>query len=573
MSSEFVLRISADDAATATIKKIQAAISKITDPIDKAQSRFEKIGNIGQAGLDKIHDGLSRSANAARSMADSISSLIPGMTALASLATLGGIAGLSTQFAGFGFNLSKTSAMIGENRQSLQEWIIAGKRAHITAEDVASGLNSMNMKIRGAASGADPETARYMQKAGVDFTKKKNGKVDYTNIRQNAIDAIARQESAQAQQELAEKLGATSLLAMIQRNTYNQDRVDARNSGLVKSDKQLDEAKSFQERIDRLKETINDLTLSIGGGLAPVLSPVVENLGKWFDSNKEKIAEGIASAVGKFTSWLEKIDWDKVGKKVEYFWDKIGGLEGLMIGIAAITFAGPIAGLASILLSLTQIATALSGGAIATFFGLPGAAAIAVGSVMYWLMNKTSELDNEYHKNNPTARDTSLKSRPGVSSPYGMRKDPNTGKQQMHAGIDYAAPAGTPIFALKGGRVVRASDTGDGYGKMVEIDHGDGTKSRYAHARKTMVEPGQMIEEGRQIAEVGRTGNATGNHTHYEVLKDGKAIDPATAGGGLERNPISIVVNTQPGTRVEAKSSDGSEVPAKISYQMGVGQP
>ena len=585
MANEFLIRIRADDAATATIKKIEAAFAKITTPIDKAQGRLNNLGNIGQAGLDKIHTGLSKASTAARSMADSIASLVPGMAAIAGMASLAGIAGLAGKFADVGFNISKTSAMIGENRQSLQEWTIAGKRAHISAEEVASGINGMNMAIRGAASGSNGDAARYLQKIGVEIAKNKDGTVDYEKTRQRAMDAIARQKTPQAQQDVAAALGASSLLPMLQRGTYNQDRIDARNSGLTQSEDALNRAQKMQERIDHLKEAIDSLSLSIGDRLSPVLMPVVEAMSRWFDANKEKIANGIANAVAKFSDWLEKIDWDKVGAKVEYFWDKIGGVNGVLIGLAAITFAGPIAGLLSIVTSLAQIGTMLGGAAISTFFGLPAAAAIGTGAAVvagaaaagYIAFDMARSSDKAYHDANPDAQSRSLKGgrtilTPGASSGYGWRT--LRGKREFHNGIDYPAPEGTPIYATRGGRVVKSGDSNNGYGNSVEIDHGDGTTSRYAHASKTEVALDQLVTAGQEIAKVGSTGRSTGNHVHYELLKNGASVDPGWSSDSkqAQTNPlINIHITAPPGTRAEAKSADGTHVPAKVNHAMGNG--
>ena len=94
-----------------------------------------------------------------------------------------------------------------------------------------------------------------------------------------------------------------------------------------------------------------------------------------------------------------------------------------------------------------------------------------------------------------------------------------------HLGIDIPAPRGTPIAAPAKGRVV---DVGvqTGYGKIVTIDHGHGIRTRYAHCSEIMVRPGQRVERGDEIALVGRTGITTNYHVHYEVLVNGKQVDP-----------------------------------------------
>jgi len=107
------------------------------------------------------------------------------------------------------------------------------------------------------------------------------------------------------------------------------------------------------------------------------------------------------------------------------------------------------------------------------------------------------------------------------------RRHPILHHSQPHEGIDISARAGAPILATATGRV---SFTGwvPGYGKMVELDHGYGHRTRYAHASRILVREGIRVERGDVIAEVGSTGISTGPHLHYEVLVDGRAVDPRT---------------------------------------------
>ena len=112
-----------------------------------------------------------------------------------------------------------------------------------------------------------------------------------------------------------------------------------------------------------------------------------------------------------------------------------------------------------------------------------------------------------------------------VSSDFGLRSDPMGKGHAHHSGLDLAAPEGTPVLAVKGGVVRRAGEAG-GYGNLVEIDHGDGVTTRYAHQESLRVAPGQRVEAGEVICTVGSTGRSTGPHLHLEVRVDGEAVDP-----------------------------------------------
>lgn len=112
-----------------------------------------------------------------------------------------------------------------------------------------------------------------------------------------------------------------------------------------------------------------------------------------------------------------------------------------------------------------------------------------------------------------------------ISSTFGVRKDPLLGTPAMHAGMDFRAPAGAPARSAGAGTVVSAGWSG-GYGRMVEIDHGSGFTTRYAHLSRIIVREGQRVAAGEIVGEVGTTGRSTGPHLHYEVRRNGDALDP-----------------------------------------------
>ncbi|RUO26614.1 hypothetical protein CWE09_07900 [Aliidiomarina minuta] len=112
-----------------------------------------------------------------------------------------------------------------------------------------------------------------------------------------------------------------------------------------------------------------------------------------------------------------------------------------------------------------------------------------------------------------------------LSSQYGIRKDPFNGNPRMHRGVDFASAEGNPIISTGAGIVTFAGRRA-GYGKLVEIDHGAGLRTRYAHMRSIDVDVGDVVTRGQKIAEVGTLGRSTGPHVHYEVLRNGKHVDP-----------------------------------------------
>lgn len=112
-----------------------------------------------------------------------------------------------------------------------------------------------------------------------------------------------------------------------------------------------------------------------------------------------------------------------------------------------------------------------------------------------------------------------------VGSGFGWRVDPFTGHSALHTGLDFGATVGTPILAAAGGVVVVQTYHPE-YGSMVEIDHGNGVITRYAHVSKFFVKEGDLVKRGQKIAEIGTTGRSTGPHLHFEVWVQGVPQDP-----------------------------------------------
>lgn len=122
---------------------------------------------------------------------------------------------------------------------------------------------------------------------------------------------------------------------------------------------------------------------------------------------------------------------------------------------------------------------------------------------------------------------TTLPVKDGVlGSTFGHRIDPFAGTRSMHEGLDFAAEQGTPVLAAADGVVVGAAYHPE-YGNLIELDHGDGLSSRYAHLSEMAVKPGELIKSGHRIGLVGSTGRSTGPHLHFEVRMLGVAQNPA----------------------------------------------
>jgi murein DD-endopeptidase MepM/ murein hydrolase activator NlpD len=133
--------------------------------------------------------------------------------------------------------------------------------------------------------------------------------------------------------------------------------------------------------------------------------------------------------------------------------------------------------------------------------------------------------------NSKIKNDVSLTGRPIVkgwlSSKYGYRVDPFNGNKAWHGGVDFAGKFGSDVVTVGSGVVTWSGDR-YGYGQMVEVNHGNGYVSRYAHNSENFVVPGEIVKKGQVIAAMGSSGRSTGPHVHFEVYKHGRTVDPAT---------------------------------------------
>ncbi|HTH16570.1 MAG TPA: M23 family metallopeptidase [Magnetospirillum sp.] len=138
-----------------------------------------------------------------------------------------------------------------------------------------------------------------------------------------------------------------------------------------------------------------------------------------------------------------------------------------------------------------------------------------------------------------------------MSSGFGIRRDPINHRRAMHTGIDLRAPLRSPVLATAPGKVVFAGRK-QGYGRMVEIDHGMGVHTRYGHLAAIAAHPGQMVNAGARVGLLGNSGRSTGPHLHYEVLVDGRPRNPLPflrAGQKLGRGePVLVSGSVPPAT-------------------------
>ena len=144
----------------------------------------------------------------------------------------------------------------------------------------------------------------------------------------------------------------------------------------------------------------------------------------------------------------------------------------------------------------------------------------------YVEINELLKNKEQLYAATPAIQPVSNKDLNRIASGFGYRIDPIYKTRKLHAGLDFTAPQGTPIYATANGIVTIAGNTGDGYGNHVVINHGFGYETLYGHMVRVKVRNGEKVTRGQVIGWVGSTGKSTGPHCHYEVHKNGQKIDP-----------------------------------------------
>lgn len=153
-------------------------------------------------------------------------------------------------------------------------------------------------------------------------------------------------------------------------------------------------------------------------------------------------------------------------------------------------------------------------------------ARIAMQKKSYTEIDKLVENKEQLLSHTPAIQPVSNKDLTRIASGFGRRIDPVYKTPKMHAGIDFTAPQGTPIYATADGTIAVSGNTGNGYGNHVIINHGYGYETLYGHMVRVKSRGGQVVKRGEIIGWVGSTGKSTGPHCHYEVHKYGDKIDP-----------------------------------------------
>ncbi|KWK75788.1 phage tail tape measure protein [Burkholderia ubonensis] len=395
----YQITISASDKASVVAKKIEAALARVTKPIDRVTASAAKLNEATEkikkpfsdfgSSLKRLSDetGLTRIAWGVKSIGDaavgagkSLLSVVAPLAGIAGLGSVAGIALLANEWGRMGAEVQRTSGVLGVSTQDLQAYRGAAKLAGLSAEDMTGSLKSLGRTLEDATFGRNQDALVMMHKFGITLHRTKEGAVDATRALKEVANAIVAQKgNVQAQGLIAGVFGVESLLPLLQKGEkgINEFVNRAKTMGLVFDDKQLARGQQFNENMLKLEASATRLKYSFGEALAPAVQRVLDVVGRLIDKYGDMVATKVAEYVEKFAKWVGNVDWDKTTSQIGKFVDAIGGVKGIAIAIAAISFAGPLASVLSLIANLTLLATTTAPTAAAALARLAGGPVMA----------------------------------------------------------------------------------------------------------------------------------------------------------------------------------------------------
>ena len=404
MANTFSITISAVDKATATVRRVNDSISRLTRPFQDVGKSFKSLGR--ELGFEKIGKNLGTIGREASGAARSIGSIIAPMAAVTGLGSVAGIAALAKNWANLSRSIDGSSHSIGISSGQLQSFQGAAQMVGVEASATTSSLDGLANTMQDAQWGRNQGALLMFNKLGIGLKKTKDGTWDVVAQYKAVASAIAKEASPQKQKLIARAFGMENMLPFLRQGAAGIERYEAmvKRLGYVMGDEAVKRGKAFSLSLAGLGVVIDGVKNSIGDALIPAMKPLIDQFSLWLAANRELIATDIGNWAKGFATWINKIDWKEIGDGIVKFGKGIGdvvkwlgGWENAAILVAVAMNAGLIGGvlmLGTTLLSagagilgyiglLTRMGSAatLAGGAAATAAaGMAGAGAAGLGA-------------------------------------------------------------------------------------------------------------------------------------------------------------------------------------------------
>ncbi|MCA8195480.1 phage tail tip lysozyme [Burkholderia vietnamiensis] len=340
----FQITINAVDKATAVAKRVNESIAKIAKPITDVKASVASFNK--ETGFDQLGKKFESVGKSAQTVARSVASIAPPLAAIVGVGSVAGIAAFATSWGRAAAEIANTSSVIGVTTTDLQRYRGAARVAGLSADAMTSSMQSLGDAFEDASAGRNNFVAGVLSDKGIGIHRLKDGTIDVVRGLHDVSAAASKITNTQAQRKFLDIFGLGGIQAMIRRGTIDQFVGKFDELHATMSPEQIAQGEKFNQSMIALDASVDKLKNSVGSALAPALGRAVDEFARLADDYGPKIAH-----------WIDNVDWDKTAKSVAGVGEALGGVKGIALAIAAVTFAGPIAGLAT----LVGKATALSG--------------------------------------------------------------------------------------------------------------------------------------------------------------------------------------------------------------------
>lgn len=315
----FTITISATDKATATIRKVNDAMSKITRPFEEVGKSFKSLGR--EIGIDKIGKNLAKIGGTARNAARGVGEIVAPLAGITGMATIAGIVSLADSWGKLGRSITYSAQNIGIGTTQLQEFQAAARLAGLSGDTMTQSLNQLGNTMEDALYGRNQQALMLFNRLTGGIKRTKDGAVDITGQFKALAAAIYKLPNAQQQNLAAGQFGLTALLPLIRQGpkAFDQLIAKAKQLGIVMTPGQIASANAFATSMAEMGTSVTALKQSVGNALIPALAPLVKELTNWISKNRELISTKVTQWAQELGHWLASIDWKGIGKSIDSF--------------------------------------------------------------------------------------------------------------------------------------------------------------------------------------------------------------------------------------------------------------
>jgi len=378
----FNIVISATDKATATVRKVNDALDRVSRPFKDVGKSFKGLGR--ELGFEKIGKNLDTIGASAATAARGIGSIVAPLASITGVASVGGVIALADSWAKVGRSVTYASQSTGVGVRGLQEIEGAAQLVGVASGTATQGLQSLGDTMQDALYGRNQQALMLFNRLGIGIKKTGSGAVDAEAQFKALAGAISRLKTPQQQNLVAGQFGMTELLPLLRQGPGAIEKLTAKahELGLVLDGSAIKSATDFANNLEEIEGAGRGLRNELGNALIPAIKPLVIQLSSWISKNRELIASNVGAWAKDFGTWLNGIDWKAVGKGIADFGrgikdvvDWLGGWKNAAIVVAAVMNAQLIFSVLSLSGSLIK-----AGVGIAAYIGQLGAMEAAAGA-------------------------------------------------------------------------------------------------------------------------------------------------------------------------------------------------